>query len=86
MTRGQLCAALGKVAGRFIEGYGSYPDLRDPVDVHALADLLHEELGRIVEREVRDRLQARLQVQNEQEVEQLRSELGKLFDERGEDE
>jgi hypothetical protein len=70
----RLCAGQGGGPVRQ-EGYGSDPDLRDPVDIHAISDLLFDELGVVVEREVADRLRARYEVESEQIREMFDSQI-----------
>jgi hypothetical protein len=55
MDAGTLAAALGRSFGRFLESWGSDFDPEDPVDVRALAELLHDDLDRVVMREAAER-------------------------------
>lgn len=54
LTRGEVCAALARAAGRFEESWGSELDATDPTDLEALGYLLHDELEGIARREETD--------------------------------
>ena len=55
MDSGTLAAALGRSFGRFLEAWGNSFDPDDPVDVRALAELLHDDLDLVVDRQAIER-------------------------------